>query len=108
MVGVNHTGNDNDVIKTTKGESTLWNFHGAFADQGLLYYWVKFVQKDVSIIHPGYVAHWDTETGNTNADNETVRLRETVKLNEIFKSNWFLYHTFIGCSIFHFDIFVTI
>lgn len=28
----------------------LWNFHGAFADQGLVYHWVKYVKKSVSVI----------------------------------------------------------
>ena len=27
----------------------LWNFHGAFTDQGLLYHWVKYVEKSASI-----------------------------------------------------------
>jgi hypothetical protein len=27
-----------------------WSFYGAFTDQGLLYHWVKYVKKRVSMI----------------------------------------------------------
>lgn len=35
-----------------------WNFHASFADQGLLYHWVKYVKKNVSIII--YDALWSS------------------------------------------------
>jgi hypothetical protein len=37
---------------------TAWNWHAVFADQGLLYYWTKYIKKDVSIIIGDEVEHW--------------------------------------------------
>jgi len=37
-----------------------WDFYGAFADQGLLYHWVKYVKKKVSIVIKNRVENWDT------------------------------------------------
>jgi hypothetical protein len=43
---------------------TLWNWHAVFADQGLLYFWAKYVKKNVSIIIGSEIEHWTTTTGN--------------------------------------------
>lgn len=40
-----------------------WTFPGAHADQGLLYYWVRYVKHDVSIILDDKVENWGTITG---------------------------------------------
>ncbi len=40
-----------------------WKFHGGFADQGLLYHWVKYVKKNVSIVIETEIENWSS-TGN--------------------------------------------
>ena len=37
-----------------------WTWHGANADQGLLYYWTKYVKKSVSIMNGHDIEQWDT------------------------------------------------
>lgn len=44
------------TMKKKKGYH--WNFHAAFADQGLLYYWVKYVKRNVSIIICDVIEQW--------------------------------------------------
>jgi hypothetical protein len=38
--------------------ATDWTWHGDFADQGLLYYWTKYVKQDVSIVIGENVENW--------------------------------------------------
>jgi hypothetical protein len=52
-------GNNNDnyeLLDHTK--YTQWAFHGDFADQGLLYQWVKYEEKSVSIIFHDGIQNW--------------------------------------------------
>ena len=42
---------------------TQWTWHGAFADQGLLYYWTKYHKKSVSIIIKHEIEHWGAHNG---------------------------------------------
>jgi hypothetical protein len=37
---------------------TQWAFHGDFADQGLLYQWVKYEEKSVSIVFKDGIQNW--------------------------------------------------
>jgi hypothetical protein len=41
---------------------TNWSWAYAFADQGLLYYWTKYVQRSVSLITPGKIENWGTSS----------------------------------------------
>ena len=50
----------------------LWNWHAAFADQGLLYYWTKYVKKSVSFIIKNQVDNWGV------SENGTLRLENTL------------------------------
>mmetsp|Transcript_33610 Transcript_33610/g.100194 ORF Transcript_33610/g.100194 Transcript_33610/m.100194 type:complete len:459 (-) Transcript_33610:2288-3664(-) len=43
---------------------TNWTFYGAFADQGLLYHWVKYVKRSVSIVIKGSVQNWSERSVN--------------------------------------------
>jgi hypothetical protein len=54
---------------------TLWNWHAVFADQGLLYFWAKYVKRNVSIIIGNEIEHWTTTTGSTNEEAEDVTLQ---------------------------------
>lgn len=40
---------------------TTWEFYGAFADQGLLFHWVKYDQKSVSIVFRNEVEQWGVD-----------------------------------------------
>jgi len=64
-----------DYWKTLRGMvETNWSWFGANADQGLLYYWTKYVKKSVSIIIKADVQQWDS--GNWDVDrNGTLILR---------------------------------
>ncbi|KAL3915302.1 MAG: hypothetical protein SGILL_005719 [Bacillariaceae sp.] len=51
---------------------TRWNYHAVFADQGLLYFWTKYVKKSVSVIIGGQIEHW---IANENGDaSQPVKL----------------------------------
>jgi hypothetical protein len=53
---------------TTVGERASWDFFGADGDQGLLYYWMKFVERDVSFVSTvGTASHWGSKTNSTRA-----------------------------------------
>jgi hypothetical protein len=55
-------------------ESTNWTFHGNFADQGLLYYWTKYVKNNVSIVVDHEVENWASSSGG----DEQLWLEETL------------------------------
>lgn len=55
-------------------ESTNWTFHGDFADQGLLYYWTKYVKKNVSIVVDHEVENW----ASSQQGGGELRLEETL------------------------------
>ena len=54
---------------TTKvGDRASWEFFGADGDQGLLYYWMKFVERDASFVSTvGTVWHWGPKTNRSRA-----------------------------------------
>ena len=57
-----------DYWKPVNGSKlTQWHFHASFADQGLLYYWTKYVKKNVSIIIGDNVEHWTSISADEQA-----------------------------------------
>jgi hypothetical protein len=58
--GVDASSTPQFTYPTSKlGDRTSWDFFGADGDQGLLYYWMKFVEQDVSFVSTvGTVWHW--------------------------------------------------
>lgn len=80
-----------DAGWVTNGQKagTNWTFWAAFADQGLLYHYTKYVRKSVTIVLADRVQNWGTTTNDTEAGtdvngpasgNDTVvRLLETLK-----------------------------
>jgi hypothetical protein len=54
------------------GSGTNWTFWAAFADQGLLYHWVKYAKKSVSIAYQDKIQNFGT------LPNGTVVLEETL------------------------------
>jgi hypothetical protein len=56
VTGWGHTIEPPDEWVARSSRGTNWTFHFAFSDQGLLYYYVKYLRKSVSIIQDGTVA----------------------------------------------------
>ncbi|KAL3913327.1 MAG: hypothetical protein SGILL_006538 [Bacillariaceae sp.] len=58
-----------DRWRSTSGRegpnATEWNWHGDFADQGLLYYWTKYYKKEVSLIIGNEVENWLRNTSTS-------------------------------------------
>jgi lipopolysaccharide biosynthesis glycosyltransferase len=69
------------IVSTQK--MTEWKFHGDFADQGLLYQWVKYEEKSVSIIFNNHVENWVVDTSNDGA----VILDKKLQLSDIVDNN---------------------
>ena len=64
--GWGHTIQPPDEWNAKFAQGKEWTFPAAFADQGLLYHWVKYVQKDVSIIGgTGVSWNWGSEQNGT-------------------------------------------
>lgn len=64
-----------------KSNGTEWNFNGAHTDQGLLFYWMRYIRKRVSVIRDedGIVENWDFQSiKDTAHDPEApMMLQET-------------------------------
>ena len=56
----------NDTHRSIVGEGKRWSWHGAFIDQGLLYYWTKYHQQAVTAIRGHVAENWAPSTKATN------------------------------------------
>jgi hypothetical protein len=65
---------------------TEWKFHGDFADQGLLYQWVKYEEKSVSIIFKNTVENW-AAANDTLSNEGDVILEGILELVDILDNN---------------------
>jgi len=66
-----------DYWKNLRGQvRSNWTWYGVQADQGLLYYWTKYVKKSVSIICRDDVQHWEPDYWDVDS-NGTLFLRQT-------------------------------
>lgn len=72
---------DRWVNARSKG-GILWDFYGAFTDQGLLYHWVKYEKKRVSIVVKDLVETWRDDTC-AEGGTSPCKTKETLS-NEIF------------------------
>jgi len=81
--------------------NTNWTWYGVQADQGLLYYWAKYVKKSVSIVAREDVEQWDSDNWEIGI-NGSLSLRPlengetdiTTIVKKAFKS--------YGCPVTHF------
>jgi len=74
-----------------------WDYHGANADQGLLYHWIRYMKMNYSQIRPTRIetwrevthdpAYWNTTTTTTNTSNSSLVIpvgeKLLAKTNEI-------------------------
>ncbi len=68
--GWGHTIQKPDAWVTTRGKrSHFWNFYGSFADQGLLYHWVKYVKQNVSILLFNVLENWSPQHGRVPSNS---------------------------------------
>lgn len=59
-------------VTSSLGERHLWDFFGSDGDQGLLYYWIKYVEKDASFIwNNGRIEHWGIGKEEEEADQQS-------------------------------------
>jgi hypothetical protein len=49
----------------------MWDWHGDFVDQGLLYYWTIYYKQDVSIVINDEIENWASKSVATNGTNAT-------------------------------------
>ena len=78
---------------------TNWTFNFAYSDQGLLYHWVKYVKKNVSIRINGRIHHWTTMPNGTlywaNTRSHLARFADPVVVDWFWCLRW-------GCDWAHF------
>jgi hypothetical protein len=55
-----------------------WDFYGAFADQGLLFHWVKYEQKSVSVVLKDKIQNWGADS-----TDGTVRMEKELDLSVV-------------------------
>ncbi|KAL3923583.1 MAG: hypothetical protein SGARI_006189, partial [Bacillariaceae sp.] len=73
--GWGHVITSPDYWRGTNGTKlTRWHFHASFADQGLLYYWTKYVKKNVSIIIKDQIEHWTSQSHGEKAEVALERI----------------------------------
>jgi len=100
-IGWGHEIVGKDVWKALPGvqggqlRSTKWDFYGAFADQGLLYYWTKYVKKNVSVMIGESAESWYNRS--VVDDNDKVI---SMKINEDLHMVSTNSHTDKKCSPF--------
>lgn len=89
-----------DYWKDVRGRiRTNWTWYGVEADQGLLYYWAKYVKKSVSIITREDVEQWDSDNWEIGINGSLVlRPRENGEITTIVKKAFKSY----GCPVTHF------
>jgi len=75
VYGWGHVITPPDYWKNRWKKEQNWTWYGVEADQGLLYYWTKYVKKSVSIIGPNEVEQWDSDNWDVASDGKLV-LRE--------------------------------
>lgn len=90
-----------------KFEGSNWDFYGSFTDQGLIYYWTKYVKKRVTIANGPRVKTWKA---NDEGNIELVRdvpgeeifghIEKTLKVKAIHRATFNL-HTHVPYRDFH-------
>ena len=56
-----------------KYSGTNWTWHGAFADQGLLYYWSKYYKQSVTLIIDDEIENWSSQNGTATLESTPLK-----------------------------------
>ena len=67
---------EGDQWEGIRQNGTNWRYHGGHSDQGLLYYYFKYVRQDVSIVVGDHIQNWapDMESGKPKMVKEFQNL----------------------------------
>lgn len=69
---------EGDKWESIKSEGRKWNYHGSHVDQGLLYYWVKYVVQDTSIAIGNRLQNWiPGDDGKPRLLSESIGVLQT-------------------------------
>jgi hypothetical protein len=75
VLGWGHAFEEDENFETLRGlGSRKWSFYGSFVDQGLLYHYVRFVERSVSIVIRSEIQNWDMDARGNVHLNETLGL----------------------------------
>jgi len=78
IVGWGHEITKPDYWKDVRGRvKNNWTWYGVEADQGLLYFWTKYVKKSVSIVTRYDVEQWGEDDWENTGANGTLVLRKS-------------------------------
>ena len=55
-----------DAWKSIHYEGVAWNFHASHSDQGLMYYYAKYLIQDTSIVIGNRLEHWGPQIDGSN------------------------------------------
>ncbi len=88
MIGWGHTFHNNNTDddgddhweSMLSNNGTKWDFPGASTDIGLIYYWTKYVQQNISIIGRDTIQTWKSQNGK-------VKMIKQVPRNTVFGNN---------------------
>jgi len=71
-------GDEMEFLIKNNNNNKMWNFYGAYADQGLLYHWTKYEEKSVSIVFRQRIQNWGYD-GNGKAHKESEILLDNLE-----------------------------
>ena len=84
IVGWGHVIQSNDAWKSLYGTTgTNWTWHASFADQGLLYYWTKYIKQNVSHIVRDYIDHYGSNSNSNKSSNSNLPVLERTTYNTL-------------------------
>jgi len=63
-----------DFWDAPSSKGNEWTWYGAFADQGLLYYWPKYVKQSVTIINYNKARNWSSRNGTAYLEKEMTSI----------------------------------
>eukprot|EP00536_Pseudo-nitzschia_multiseries_P000185 jgi/Psemu1/178078/e_gw1.3.292.1 len=86
LEGWGHVIEQPDYWKDVRGRiASNWTWYGVKADQGLLYYWTKYVKKSVSIISRDDVEQWEPDYWDTDSNGKLFLRQTEVDVPKIVK-----------------------
>ena len=93
-----------DYYELIKGEiQHKWDFHCAYADQGLLYHWVKYVKQSMTVVMSDWTENWvPYPNGTMHGKEDIVRLNDLMKYSEP-RECWNRQSTYKSCKPPHSD-----
>ena len=86
-LGWGHVMREDDPWECLRGTmSSKWDFYGSFTDQGLIYYWMKYVRKHVTLINGKTIKTWVPNI--TAPSNPTPQLIYNIPTIQFFDNQY--------------------